>query len=124
MSFGQRALFLWLLVLFSLVFLALHLDFGIDPFIGFLFLWLTDLSILFFASLRCARVTRFGEGVKIVLTSVVPIVSKFVFEVLFFVRLKYNGSQDLLLTMLPSWFCFAFVIFILSSRIYKSVKSC
>uniref|UniRef100_A0A914I4P2 IRS-type PTB domain-containing protein n=1 Tax=Globodera rostochiensis TaxID=31243 RepID=A0A914I4P2_GLORO len=101
MRLGQRALFLWLLIFFSLVFLALHLDFGIDPLICFVFLWLTDFAIVCFALLRCSRGNRFnGTPIQPTLT-IVSTVAKFAFEVLLFVQLKHR-SQNLLLTMIPS----------------------
>jgi hypothetical protein len=57
MGVGQRALYVFCLVLLMLIFLVIYLDGGLDhePFVFFILLWVLDLSFLVTIFWRCIK---------------------------------------------------------------------
>ncbi|KAI1723493.1 transmembrane protein 60-like [Ditylenchus destructor] len=131
MGIGQRALFVWVFTLLTLIFLVVYLDGGLDrePLIFFVLLWLLDAFCFGMLALRCVRyyynapdepigfacdMPKLSFG-QFALASVV-IISKLAFEIILCARLRGNPI-DMLWVMLPLWLCLGFVIGDLSLKI-------
>jgi hypothetical protein len=131
MTLGQRVVSLWLVVLSVIIALVVYLDggFNAEPIIFFSLLWIIDIIILGFIVLRCLHAYNvFGLADYTTIGSVLPqltlkptiyatgsfyqkntltlfsavILSKFVFEILLYIQLRYR-SIGVIWIMIPLW---------------------
>ncbi|KAI6192335.1 hypothetical protein M3Y97_00326200 [Aphelenchoides bicaudatus] len=118
LTLGQRVISLWMLTLAVLIAFVIYLDggFNSEPMIFFSFLWIADIVLLVVIILRCLRTynvfglaneTTIGAdlpilGIKPGLYGSAVIVSKFIFEVILYIQLRYRAI-GIIWMMIPLW---------------------
>uniref|UniRef100_A0A915EW77 Transmembrane protein 60 n=1 Tax=Ditylenchus dipsaci TaxID=166011 RepID=A0A915EW77_9BILA len=142
MAIGQRALFVWIFTLLTLIFLVIYLDGGLDgePLIFFILLWLLDASCLGVLALRCIRfyyspASNADEITATAFASEMPklnvrqagyaamvLLSKLAFEVVLCVQLRSKALTHIAWLMMPLWLSLCMLIGQLSMQVVEVHK--